>query len=69
MDSDTRLKHVKHQLIEMNLSFRAWCKNAGVSHSVARDLVYGRLTGTKSEKSRYVKQLLINDFGSDIFEE
>jgi hypothetical protein len=69
MNAEARLKHVKHQLIEMGLSFRAWCQNAGVSHSVARDLVYGRLTGTKSEKSRYVKQLLENDFGSDIFQE
>jgi hypothetical protein len=69
MNDENRLKHIKHHLIEMGISFRGWCQSAGVSHSVARDLVYGRLTGSKSEKSRYVKQLLMNQFGSDIFDD
>jgi hypothetical protein len=46
MNIEERKKLVKHRLIDRNLSFRAWCTSVGVSHSVARDFVSGRLTGT-----------------------
>ena len=39
-----------------------------VPYSVARDLVYGRLTGNKSERSRQVKEVIIQEFGKEIFE-
>jgi hypothetical protein len=38
-----------------------------VPYSVARDLVYGRLTGNKSERSRQIKEVLMQEFGNDIF--
>ena len=67
MNIDDRKKHIKHVLIDKGLSFRSWCKLMSVPHSVARDLVYGRLTGNKSEKSRTIKEILIVEFGKDIF--
>jgi len=69
MNSEERQKHIKHMLIDMGMSFRAWCKELNVPHSVARDLVYGRLTGNKSENSRMVKEILKKEFGDNIFEE
>jgi hypothetical protein len=68
MNIEDRKKHVKHILIDKNISFRAWCTLMGVSHSVARDLVYGRLTGNKSVRIRQVRDILCKEFGDDIFE-
>ncbi len=68
MDAEQRKKHVKHVLIDRDLSFRAWCTQNGVPHSVARDLVYGRLTGNKSDRSRHVRDVLVKEFGDDIFD-
>lgn len=68
MTSDERKKHIKHALIDKGISFRAWCILMGVSHSVARDLVYGRLTGSKSERTRIVRDALVKDFGCCIFD-
>ncbi|MBT0666434.1 hypothetical protein KI809_19165 [Geobacter pelophilus] len=64
-----RIKRVKHALIDKGLSFRKWCEENDVPHSVARDLVYGRLTGNKSVKMRAVKAILEREFGQDLFEE
>jgi hypothetical protein len=68
MDLEQRKRHVKHLLIDKGLSFRAWCTQMGVSHSVARDLVYGRLTGNKSVRSRHVRDILAKEFGEELFE-
>jgi hypothetical protein len=68
MDAEQRKKLVKHALIDKGLSFRAWCAINGVSHSVARDLVYGRLTGNKSLRSRQVRDVLAKEFGEDLFD-
>ena len=67
--NEKRIKRVKHDLIDKGLTFRGWCQKAGVSHSVARDLVYGRLTGNKSLKMQHVRKLLEKEFGEDLFEE
>jgi hypothetical protein len=40
----------------------------GVSHSVARDFVTGRLTGTKSNTHLHVKEILKKEFGADLFD-
>lgn len=37
---EQRIKKVKHCLIDKGLSFRKWCAENNVPHSVARDLVY-----------------------------
>lgn len=68
MNIEERKKQIKHVLIDKNLSFRAWCTLMGVSHSVAKDFVSGRLTGTKSDKHLTVKDLLKKEFGEDIFD-
>jgi hypothetical protein len=68
MDFEQRKRHVKHVLIDKGLSFRAWCVQMGVPHSVARDLVYGRLTGNKSDRSRHVRDILAKEFGEELFE-
>jgi hypothetical protein len=67
MNIEERKKRIKHILIDKNLSFRAWCTLMGVSHSVARDFVTGRLTGTKSDKHLHVRNILKKDFGEDLF--
>ena len=67
MDVEARKKIVKHQLIDLGISFREWCRRACVSHSAARDLVYGRLDGSRAEKTLQVKRLLEEAFGQDIF--
>lgn len=66
---EERKKAVKHKLVDLGISFREWCRQNDVPHSVARDLVYGRLTGSKSEKSRMVRDKLAETFGAEIFEE
>lgn len=48
MDAEERIKAVKHHLIDKGISFREWCRQADVAYSVARDLVYGRLSSNKS---------------------
>ena len=68
MNPEERNKIIKHALIDKGLSFRSWCALMNVPYSVARDLVYGRLTGNKSERSRQVKDVLIQEFGKEIFE-
>lgn len=68
MNVEERKKQIKHILIDKNLSFRAWCTLFGVSHSVARDFVTGRLTGTKSDKHLYVRNILKKEFGEDLFD-
>lgn len=68
MDIEQRKKCVKHALIDKGISFRAWCTQMNVPHSVARDLIYGRLTGNKSERSRHVKDVLAQEFGSELFD-
>jgi len=67
MDVDARKKIVKHHLIDVGISFREWCRQAEVSHSVARDIIYGRLDGSKSENTLRIKNLLIKEFGPEIF--
>jgi hypothetical protein len=67
MNIEERKKRIKHVLIDKNLSFRAWCTLMGVSHSVARDFVTGRLTGTKSDKHLHVRNMLKKEFGEDLF--
>jgi hypothetical protein len=67
MTPEDRNKHIKHVLIDKGMSFRSWCKLMNVPYSVARDLVYGRLTGNKSERSRLIKEIIMQEFGSDIF--
>jgi len=68
MNIEERKKIVKHHLIDKDMSFRTWCKENNVPYSVARDLVYGRLTGNKSEKSRIVKEIIMKEFGDTIFD-
>jgi hypothetical protein len=68
MNIEERKKRIKHILIDKNLSFRAWCTSMGVSHSVARDFVTGRLTGTKSDKHLHVRNILKKEFGEDLFD-
>jgi hypothetical protein len=68
MNPEERNKIIKHALIDKGLSFRSWCALMNVPYSVARDLVYGRLTGNKSERSRQVKEVIIQEFGKEIFE-
>jgi hypothetical protein len=68
MNPDDRNRHIKHLLIDKGLSFRSWCTLMNVPYSVARDLVYGRLTGNKSERSRAVREVLEREFGENIFE-
>jgi hypothetical protein len=68
MNIEERKKQVKHILIDKNLSFRAWCTLMGVSHSVARDFVTGRLTGSKSDKHLHVRDILKKEFGEDLFD-
>ena len=68
MNLDDRKKHVKHQLIDLEISFREWCRLNEVSHSVARDIVTGRLDGSKSEKNIHIKTLLKKQFGKNIFD-
>lgn len=68
MDVETRKKLVKHHLIDKGMSFREWCRRKEVSHSVARDIVYGRLDGSKSENTLHVKNLIIKEFGPDMFD-
>jgi len=67
MTPEERNKIIKHQLIDKGLSFREWCTQVGVSRSVARDIVYGRLDGSRSDNSRQIKELLKKEFG-DIFD-
>jgi len=68
MNVEERKKQIKHVLIDRDLSFRAWCALMGVSHSVARDFVTGRLTGTKSNTHLHVKEILKKEFGADLFD-
>jgi len=68
MNTEDRKKFIKHALIDKGMSFRSWCKFANVPYSLARDLVYGRLTGNKSDHSRQVRDLLSKEFGKNIFE-
>ena len=68
MNIEDRKKKIKHALVDRNLSFRAWCALVGVSHSVARDFVTGRLTGEKSDKHLHVKGVLKSEFGEDLFD-
>ena len=67
MDEETRKKVVKHRLVDLGISFREWCRRAEVPHSVARDLIYGRLDGSKALRTLHVKRLLEKEFGDDIF--
>jgi len=67
MDVDERKKVIKHYLIDLDISFREWCRRNEVSHSVARDIVIGRLDGSRSEKTRKVKQKIVEEFGENIF--
>lgn len=68
MDVEDRKKHVKHHLIELGISFREWCRRNEVSHSVARDIIYGRLDGSKSENTLRIKSLVMKEFGKNIFD-
>ena len=68
MNIEERKKKIKHILIDKNLSFRAWCTLMGVSHSVARDYVTGRLTGEKSDKHHHVREIMKKEFGESLFE-
>lgn len=68
MNVDERKKIVKHKLIDMGISFREWCRRADVSHSIAKDIVDGRLNGSRGEASHAVLLKLSQDFGAEIFE-
>jgi len=68
MTPEERNKIIKHALIDRGLSFRSWCALANVPYSVARDLVYGRLTGNKSERSRAVREVIAKEFGEHLFD-
>jgi hypothetical protein len=67
MNVDERKKIIKHHLVELGISFREWCRREDVPHSVARDIVIGRLDGSRSEKSRRVKEKIAEEFGQNIF--
>lgn len=67
MNVENRKKRVKHHLIDLGISFREWCRREEISHSVARDIVYGRLDGSRSERSRAIKDKIIAEFGGDLF--
>lgn len=67
MNVDERKKIIKHHLVELGISFREWCRREDVPHSVARDIVIGRLDGSRSEKSRSVKEKIAEEFGQNIF--
>jgi predicted XRE-type DNA-binding protein len=69
MTPEDRVKKIKHHLIDKGLSFREWCKLVGVSRSVARDLMYGRLSGSRSVNLQQIMQVMISEFGTDIFED
>jgi hypothetical protein len=68
MNAEERIKAVKHHLIDKGLSFREWCAQADIPRSVARDLVYGRLDGSKSETSLRIKEVIKKEFGSELFD-
>ena len=68
MNVEERKKIVKHHLIDLGISFREWCRREDISHSVARDIVYGRLDGSRSERSRIIKDKIALEFGEEIFE-
>ena len=65
---EERKKIVKHHLVDLGISFREWCRRAEVSHSVARDIIYGRLDGSRSENSRIIKEKIAAEFGKNIFD-
>jgi hypothetical protein len=67
MNVEERKKIIKHRLIDLGISFREWCRREEVSHSVARDIVIGRLDGSRSDKARLVKEKIANEFGAEIF--
>lgn len=67
MNPEERNKAVKHHLIELGISFREWCRRAEVPYSVARDLIYGRLDGSKAGKASQVKEIIEKEFGIEIF--
>lgn len=67
MESEERLKIVKHCLIDLGISMREWCRRNELSYSVVRDILYGRLDGTKSAKTRIIKDKLSQEFGENIF--
>jgi hypothetical protein len=68
MNPEERNKIIKHALIDKGLSFRSWCAQMNIPYSVARDLVYGRLTGNKSERSKSVRDVIAKEFGENLFE-
>jgi hypothetical protein len=67
MNVEERKKIIKHHLIDLGISFREWCRREEVSHSVARDIVIGRLDGSRSDKARLVKEKIAKEFGAEIF--
>jgi hypothetical protein len=68
MNVEERKKRVKHHLVDLGISFREWCRREGLSHSVARDVVNGRLDGSRSGKTQIVKQKIEKEFGKDLFD-
>ncbi len=68
MNNEDRIKAVKHHLVDKGMSFREWCAQAGIPRSVARDLVYGRLDGSKSENTRLIKEIIKKEFGNELFD-
>jgi hypothetical protein len=68
MTPEDRNKIIKHALIDKGLSFRSWCALMNIPYSVARDLVSGRLTGNKSDKSLAVREVIAKEFGSQLFD-
>lgn len=67
MVPEDRLKIVKHCLVDKGISMREWCRRTELSYSVVRDILYGRLDGTKSEKTRIIKERLTQEFGQNLF--
>ncbi|MDA8414951.1 MAG: hypothetical protein M0023_14325 [Desulfobacteraceae bacterium] len=64
---EERRKAVKHKLIDLGMSFRKWCEQAEVNHSVARDLLTGRMDASRSRNIKAVKDKMIETFGEEIF--
>ncbi|WP_282755537.1 hypothetical protein [Desulfuromonas thiophila] len=67
MNVEERKKNVKHHLIDLGISFREWCRQKEISHSVARDIINGRLDGSRSEQTLQIKIKIQEEFGKDIF--
>lgn len=67
MVPEERIKIIKHRLIDMGISLREWCRRNELSYSVVRDIMHGRLDGSKSDKTLKIKDKISQEFGQNIF--